>query len=209
MSAFPLMIDGSRLRALVVGGGAVGERKALSLLASGARVRVVAPDVTARLAAAEGRDSTSDGGTCLTIQRREYVSADIGDAMMVVAATASPEVNARVAADAEALHRLVNVVDGSSRGNCATAATLRSGDLLIAVSTGRAPGVAARIRDVLAERYDERYDEAIKSITTLRSRLLAEGRAADWRRAADDLLGEAFCAEVESGSFMVRVTAWH
>lgn len=208
MSAFPLMIDGSRLRALVVGGGPVGERKAAALLVAGARVRLIAPEITSGLAEAERGQRSQAGTASLTIVRREYERGDIADAMIVVAATASPEVNAQVAADAEALNRLVNVVDGSSRGNCATAATHRSGDLLIAVSTGRAPGVAARIRDDLAGRFDTRYDAAIQAITALRTRLLAEGRAADWRRAADDLLDGDFCEKVESGDFTSRLGEW-
>lgn len=208
MSAFPLMIDGSRLRALVVGGGAVGARKAAALLGAGARVRVVAPEVVRSLSEAAEREGRASADPCLTIERREYRSGDIGDAMMVVAATASPGINAQVAADAEALHRLVNVVDGATRGNCSTAATHRSGDLVIAVSTGRAPGVAARIRDDLADRFDVRYEEAIRAITALRSRLLADGRSEDWRAAADALLDDRFCAAVEEGSFVERVDQW-
>ena len=208
MSAFPLMIDGSRLRALVVGGGPVGERKTAALLVAGARVRVIAPEITPGLAEAERSQQAPSDAPSLTIVRRQYQRGDIADAMIVVAATASPYVNAQVAADAEALNRLVNVVDGSSRGNCATAATHRSGDLLIAVSTGRAPGVAARIRDDLAARFDGRYDAAIQAITALRSRLLSEGRPADWRRAADELLDGDFCTRVESGDFVSRVVEW-
>ena len=208
MSAFPLMIDGTRLRALVVGGGPVAERKVKALLMAGAQVRLVAPDVTPGLAALELVAPAADEGPSLAIERREYSSDDIADAMVVVAATASREVNARVASDADAASRLVNVVDGSARGNCATAATHRSGDLLIAVSTGRAPGVAARIREALASRFDARYDGAIQAITALRTRLLAEGRTDDWRRASNDLLGDDFCAEVESGTLVERVSEW-
>ena len=208
MSAFPLMIDGARLRVLVVGGGRVAERKVKALFTAGAHVRLVAPEVTPGLAALEGVAQPAGSGPSLAIERREYSPDDIGDAMIVVAATASREVNARVASDADAASRLVNVVDGSSLGNCATAATHRSGDLLIAVSTGRAPGVAARIREALASRFDERYDGAIQAITALRTRLLAEGKSAEWRRASDELLGDDFCAEVERGTLVERVSAW-
>lgn len=200
------MVDGSRLRALVVGGGPVGERKALALLAAGARVRLVAPTVTPALAAAA--DPARSDSARLTIERREYRDGDIADAMVVVAATASPGVNARIAADADALHRFVNVVDGSSRGNCTTAATHRAGDLLIAVSTGRAPRVAARIRDALARRFDGRYADAIGAISGIRARLLADGRATEWRRASDELLDDSFCDAVESGDVVRRVEKW-
>ncbi|HEX3866188.1 MAG TPA: NAD(P)-dependent oxidoreductase, partial [Gemmatimonadaceae bacterium] len=49
MSAYPLMLDGDVLTALVVGGGSVATRKVRSLLDAGAVVHVVAPDVSAEL----------------------------------------------------------------------------------------------------------------------------------------------------------------
>ena len=45
MSAYPLILDGTAIDALVVGGGAVATRKTLALLDAGASVRVVAPTV--------------------------------------------------------------------------------------------------------------------------------------------------------------------
>ena len=49
MSAYPIMLEGRRINALVVGGGPVATRKVRALLDSDARVHVVAPDVSAEI----------------------------------------------------------------------------------------------------------------------------------------------------------------
>ena len=79
---------------------------------------------------------------------------------MVVAATNVRAVNARVAADALACGRLINVADRPEDGNCVTVAAHHAGALVIAVSAGGVPPVASRIRDAVAERFDARYAEA-------------------------------------------------
>ena len=53
MSDLPVALHGERITAVVVGGGSVGTRKALALVETGAQVRVVAPDVSQELEAAE------------------------------------------------------------------------------------------------------------------------------------------------------------
>src|SRR5688572_10477426 len=160
MSGYPIVLDGASLRALVVGGGAVATRKVRGLLASGAAVRVVAPDIDLAL-----RELAGSG---LAIEERPYRGEDIGDALFVVAATASRSVNARVAADARARGRLINVADAPEEGNCVTAAVHRAGDLLVAVSAGGVPAVAARVRDCIAARFGARYATAVERLSQLR-----------------------------------------
>ncbi len=46
MGYYPLYLEMNRRRCLVVGGGAVAERKIASLLEAGAEVTVISPDVT-------------------------------------------------------------------------------------------------------------------------------------------------------------------
>jgi siroheme synthase-like protein len=202
VSAYPLMLDGARLEALVVGGGAVATRKVRGLLDAGARVRVVAPEVSDDLAALEG---ASHG---LAIERRGYESGDAGRALLVIAATDDREVNARVASDALALGRLVNVADAPDEGNCTTAATHRAGELTVAVTAGGVPAAAARVRDLVATRLDARYAEALARLAALRRRVLAERGTAAWRAVVDDVVGEDFCPAVESGVLLERVATW-
>ena len=200
MSDFPIALHGERLTAVVVGGGRVGTRKALSLADAGAQVLVVAPEITSELEeAARARR--------LTVLRDEYTVDQIGRAMLVVAATDSREVNAQIAIDAHSRMKLVNITDFPDEGNFHTMALHRSGDVTIAVSAGGVPGAASRIRDAIAERFDGRYERAISALRGLRSRLIARG-GEDWRDAAPKLLDDDFCSAVEDGSFSERVDSW-
>jgi precorrin-2 dehydrogenase/sirohydrochlorin ferrochelatase len=201
VSDFPIALHGERLRAIVVGGGSVGTRKALALVESGAQVLVVSPEVTQELEACERARQ-------LTIVRQSYSAEHLGRFMLVVAATDSREVNAQIAVDAHTAGKLVNITDYADEGNFHTMAVHRSGDVVIAVSSGGVPGAAARIRDAIAERFDGRYERAVSALRGLRSRLLASGDD-QWRSAAPKLVGDDFCDSVEDGSFDDKVASWH
>lgn len=206
---YGLMLDGDKLDALIVGGGDVAARKAAALLEAGARVRLIATTVG-------GRCRALDGHPRLSIEERPIVAHDIegevADAMLVVAATDSPTLNAKIAAAVRRLHRLVNVVDAPASGNCVTPAIHAVGRLTIAVTAGGVPTAAARIRDEIAERFDERYAIALDSLADLRDRLLGddarelERRA--WREAASALIAGDFCESIESATFTGRIAAW-
>ena len=202
MSAYPLVLEGSRLIALVVGGGRVALRKTTALLESGARVHVVAPRIDAGIEALQAQNGS------LRITREPYDPGQLGDALLVIAATSDPRLNAQIAEDARIRGRLVNVVDAPELGNCSTPALHRAGDLVVAVSAGGVPNAAARIRDAIGERLDARYSEAVGDLATLRRALLDEGRRDRWRDAADSLLAPDFCEQVESGRLVARIAEW-
>ena len=202
MSGYPIVLDGESIAALVVGGGRVAERKARALLAAGARVRIVAPSVSESL-----REIARSSARCSIIER-QYERGDIADARLVFAATDERGVNAGVAEDARRADVLVNVADDGSLGDFVTPAAHESGALLITVTAGGVPGAAARIRDALRERFDERYADALTQLGKLRSALLESGDREGWRRAATALLDDDFCARVESGAFAEEVAAW-
>ncbi len=200
MSGYPVVLDGATLRALVVGGGAVGTRKARGLLASGAAVRVVATTVEPAL--------REMAGPRLTIEQRPYRGGDIGDALLVVAATDSREVNALVAADARSCGRLVNVADAPEEGNCVTAAVHRAGELIVAVTAGGVPAVAARVRDCIGARFGPRYAAAVGQLSELRTATLGARDRARWSRMVDALVGEDFCEIVDGDRFGERLAQW-
>jgi precorrin-2 dehydrogenase / sirohydrochlorin ferrochelatase len=201
VSGLPILVEGSAIRALIVGGGAVASRKAAALVEAGAQVRVVAPAFAAEL-----RELASAGRAEL-IERR-YERGDIGDALLVVAATDDRAVNATVAADAHASGRLVNVADAPADGSFATMATHRSGALVLGVSAAGVPGAAARIRDAIAARFDARYASALDDVSALRRAMLRRGESAAWRTRAAELFDARFCDAIEDGTLAGRVASW-
>lgn len=190
MSGYPVVLDGARIRALVVGGGSVAHRKAVALLESGATLRVVAPALSPAM------HSLLDHPR-VTVSQREYLADDIGDATLVIAATDRREVNARIAADAHAAARLVNVVDEPAEGDWVSVATHRAGPLVIGVSVGGVPTAATRIRDAIAARFDSRYAGALSALIALRRQVLDAGGTAAWREVDKALVGPDFCERVE------------
>ncbi|MEP6495747.1 MAG: bifunctional precorrin-2 dehydrogenase/sirohydrochlorin ferrochelatase [bacterium] len=202
MSAYPLMLEGTALSALVVGGGRVATRKVNALVAAGASVRVLAPDVSAEL------EALAANHTALRVIRGEYAIDQLGDALFVVAATNNARVNAQIARDARARGRLVNVASAPELGNAVTPAVHRAGDIVIAVATGGVPTAAARIRDALGRTVDTRYAAAVGELSSLRQSLLDTDQRDRWTKATAALIGPDFCEHVESGTLTPRVDEW-
>lgn len=200
MSGLPILVEGGAVTALVVGGGAVASRKASALCAAGARVRVVAPRV------GEGIRALADAGR-VTLVERAWEAGDVGDAELVIAATDHRATNAAVAAEARAAHRLVNVADAAGEGSFSTMATHRAGALVIGVSAG-VPSAAARIRDAVAERFDHRYERALRELSALRDTLIAQGQGSRWRTLSDAVIGERFCEQVETETLEPGLASW-
>ncbi|MGN7250552.1 uroporphyrinogen-III C-methyltransferase [Arthrobacter sp. SAFR-014] len=128
---------------LVVGGGRVAARRAKGLLDAGARVTVVAPEVTPAL-----RELTDAG--LLTWEPRIYRSDDVDGVWFVQTATGDPAVDTRVAADAEA--QRVWCVNASDHESSAawTPAVAEVDDVKIAVNAGGDPRRAMALRDAVA-----------------------------------------------------------
>ncbi len=154
---YPIFLNLSGRRCVVVGGGEVASRKVGKLLQSGAEVVVVSPRVNPELAAFE-----------VEVHHRPYRDGDLAGAHLAFTATNSRAVNAAVAREAAERGIPVNVADRPSEGDFALPSTLRRGRLQVAVSTGGAsPALAKRIRGELEEVFGpewadivERFDEA-------------------------------------------------
>ena len=201
MSGIPVLVEASGLRVLIVGGGAVGARKARQFALAGAEVRVIAPSFCEDM-----EHLVAERG--LFVELRPYEAGDIGDAHLVFAATNDRQVNADVARDAEAGNRLLNAADQSDEGNFAVMAAHHRGPLTIGVSAGGVPAAALRIRDAIAERFDARYGDALSELKALRKRLIAVGEAHRWREKSPELINDEFCDAVERGELSGRIAQW-
>jgi siroheme synthase-like protein len=143
---------------LVVGGGKIAYEKIVGLVACGALVTVVAPKARPEVQA-----------LAVELRQRAYESADLEGQLFVVAATDIRELNERVSQDAEARGMLCNVVDQPDLCSFILPAVHRNGPIAVAISTGGAsPALAQRMRDEIAERYDERYVALARRLRELR-----------------------------------------
>lgn len=147
MRYYPAFLDLQGTPCVVVGGGGVAWRKAKSLLACGARVTVVSPEVVHPLAALARRGR-------ITWCRRRFRGSDLNRAFLVIAATDDQGVNRAVSARARARRRLVNVVDQPALCTFILPSVMSRGALTMAISTGGAsPALSKWLRRDLAARY--------------------------------------------------------
>jgi uroporphyrin-III C-methyltransferase/precorrin-2 dehydrogenase/sirohydrochlorin ferrochelatase len=154
---FPLFADLRGRRVLVVGGGEVAERKVRLLLEAGARVDVVAPEITGWLAAQAE----------VSWLAASFDERDLDGAILVIAATDDAAVNARVAGAARARNVLANVVDDADLSSFIVPAIVDRSPLVVAISTGGAAPVLARLA---RERVEALLDESFGSLAALLGR---------------------------------------
>jgi uroporphyrin-III C-methyltransferase/precorrin-2 dehydrogenase/sirohydrochlorin ferrochelatase len=202
---FPLFADLRGQRVLVVGGGEVAERKVRLLLEAGARVELVAPQLTEwlrhQLSSSPGKPPVSSAGAQgrrslgedpIAWLAPEFAPSQLAGATLVVAATSDPAVNARVAAAARERQVLVNVVDDAGLSSFIVPAIVDRSPLVIAISSG---GVAPVLARHVRERLESLLDESLGTLAGLLQR---------WRerirRALPDLdARRRFYAEVVRG----------
>jgi siroheme synthase-like protein len=128
-------------RALVVGGGPVGLRKATKLVESGFSVTVVAPAVVAGLETLPGP----------RIRRREFRTSDLRGHALVFACTNHRETNRRVGELARSRGLPVCVCDAPEESTFWGVASFRKGEVEVGISSdGRDPKLARRVKEGLA-----------------------------------------------------------
>jgi len=184
---FPISLDLVGRAVLVVGGGAVGRRKASTVAESGARVRILDP---------LARPADFDDA------RIEWVATPYAkswlDGVFCVFACATAAVNEVVVA--EALERGLLVSDAAvpERGNFTLPAVGRVGGVIVAVSTGGAsPKLAARLRDNLVAKIDAVVPVWVELLDTLRPEVL--------RDIADPVARRELFAELASPTWGERL----
>lgn len=175
MDYFPIFLDLKNRLCLLVGGGEVATRKGRMLAKAGARLRVVAPEVSAEL-----RELVAKGGELLL---REYETADLNDCVLAIAATDDEPLNARISADAQARKLPVNVVDSPALCSYITPAIIDRSPLVVAISSGgEAPVLARLIRAKLEALIPASYGRLAQLASRWRERVKLRFGDGDSRR---------------------------
>ena len=180
MYCYPVFLDLSKAICLVVGTGAVGQRKIRGLLDAGAgEIRVLAlsePDADA--CALLGRPGIS-------FMQRAFMPDDVVGCRLVCAATNVPSVNVAIAEACRASNVLCTVADAPEAGTCLIPAVIARDPIRIGLSTGGvSPALAQRIKNELDAWLTGRYEIQITLLARLRPLLLAQPDLDQARRAA-------------------------
>lgn len=144
MKYLPVGLDVRRRTCIVVGGGQIGTRKIVSLLEAGAKVILVSPAASDRVAhlAETGR---------LRWQQEEYREDVLDGAFLAVAATDDQDLNKRLVEDARDRGVLVCDASSATRSEVIFGALHRTEGITLAVFTdGKNPSLARRTRDRIA-----------------------------------------------------------
>ena len=158
---YPLTVRVEKKRVVVIGGGKVAGFKIIPLLKQGADIVVVSPELDVNLVKLVEDKK-------IRWYQREYEKNDINGAFLVVAASSDAVLNEKIAEDA-AENQLVNVITNPESGNVHFPAAFHRGLLNIAVSTGGArPKLAKKIRDDIANKYDEAYESYLDFLYEVR-----------------------------------------
>ena len=180
MKYYPVFWNITGKKCVVVGGGEVAARKIERLIACGARVFVVSPEIVSELAdlKREGRIEHID---C------RYEKSFLDGAALVIGATDDEETNAAVSADAKAAGIPVNIVDDPQKCDFILPSLIERGDLTIACGTGGAsPALARHLREELETVYGEEYATLLHILGQLRTKM--EKNAGVGKRWFDELM---------------------
>ncbi|MCX5865420.1 MAG: bifunctional precorrin-2 dehydrogenase/sirohydrochlorin ferrochelatase [Deltaproteobacteria bacterium] len=167
---FPVCLKIAGRQCLVIGGGRVGERKVQGLLAHGALVTVISPELSETLSALQ------QAGTIAWLPRL-YQEGDLAGFFLVIACTDDPVVQEWIHTEAAERNILLNVADVPKWCNFILPATARRGDLSISVSTaGKSPALASALRQALEVQFGPEYGALVNILGALRDTVLASGR---------------------------------
>jgi uroporphyrin-III C-methyltransferase/precorrin-2 dehydrogenase/sirohydrochlorin ferrochelatase len=169
MRHLPLFADLKHKRCLVVGGGALAERRVTLLLQAGADVTVIAPALDSQTLAALAADNAVEH-----LEAR-YESQPVDRYWLVVAATDDRDANARVAAAARSAMRFCNVVDDPALCSFVMPAIVDRAPVTIAIgSSGLSPTLSRWVKGLIETLLPARLGALAELAGRWRERVKAE-----------------------------------
>ena len=171
---FPINLNLEGRSSLVVGAGRIGLRKTEQLLAAGARVTVVAPEVVGDFA-----------GFPVTIHQRAFELADLDGQRLVITATGNRELDQLIYDTCEERGIWINSADDPERCAFTLPAVVRRGDLMVTVSTGgNSPALSSWMRQKLEALVGPEFEKVVNELAQERVLIHADGRSTediDWK----------------------------
>jgi precorrin-2 dehydrogenase/sirohydrochlorin ferrochelatase len=171
---FPINLNLEGRSCLVVGAGRIGLRKTEQLLAAGARVTVIAPEVVGDFA-----------GLPVTLHQRAFELTDLDGQRLVITATGNRELDQLIYDTCEERGIWINSADDPERCAFTLPAVVRRGDLMVTVSTGgNSPALSSWMRQKLEALVGPEFEEVVNELAQERVLIHADGRSTediDWK----------------------------
>ena len=180
---YPVFLTVEGRKCVVIGGGAIAERKVEGLLDAGAEVTVVAPESTARVLA------LAEAGA-VTLHERTYAPGDLAGAFIAIAATDDSDVNEAVSREATERNVPLNVVDVTHLCTFIAPSIVRRGPVTLAMSTGGlAPALARKLRESLEANDALAFADLAEMVNRVRAGLRSRSVTVDpegWQASLND-----------------------
>lgn len=162
---YPVMLDLSEFKCLVIGGGEVAYRKVKSLLSYGGKVTVLSKSFIPEL------ENLPIEGIVGSFEER-YLKEYTRGYALVIAATSDKACNHQIGLYCKAHQILCNVATDEALSSFIVPSSLQRGDLVISVSTGgNSPALAAKIQRQLEAEYDENFGAYVKKLGQIRAQI--------------------------------------
>ena len=176
MAYFPFFVDIGGKNGLIAGGGRIALHKLQKLLPYGAKLQIVAPEVS------EAMERTAlENDICVI--KRAFEPSDLNEMFFVIAASDDAKVNAEIGRICRERGILVNVVDDKEACSFLFPSLVKEGNLSIGISTeGTSPEVAAELRSRVVSMIPADMDTILAYLGSLRP--LAKAHVKDTGRRA-------------------------
>ncbi len=154
MTVFPLFENIDRKTFMIVGGGAVAQRKVKSLLQFTSRIVVIAKETPI---------------TGVKVLKKQLALTDLDEADFVIAATDDKELNRSISEYCQENRIPVNVVDDAALSTFLFPSVVKRGDLTVGISTGgTSPSYSQLLRKTLEDNLPDHIGGILERMGALR-----------------------------------------
>ena len=193
MKYFPVFLDGSKINAMVVGGGDVAARKIELLLKTTTKITIMSAIVTQGVARLINENQ-------LNWLKHNYQAGLLDGITLIIAATDNKTVNEQIYYEAVEFNILANVVDQPALCTYITPAIIDRSPMIIALSSsGSAPILIRMLREqiekILPQGYGRLADFSLKFRDHVKARIKGiRNRRTFWEKTLRGAIGKKLLA---------------
>lgn len=167
-SYFPVLIDLTQYKSLVIGGGSIATRKVLNLLEFGARPDIISPEIIDELASLIVSND-------LIHKKRKYEVGDANDYNLIFSATGDKQLDELLKEECYGTGSLLNIADVPQLCNFIMPATIKRGSFTFSIaSQGESPFMVKHLRKKLSAELPANLEKISELASELRERMFEE-----------------------------------